>query len=106
MLPKRNSNKTTKCSDYVKSIFFCLPIVISNVLVMFVPFLERTVIDTMLSKDILAQYVFNFEVSSKISAVVLLSLKILIWPNIVDSSEKEEKAKYKKIWFKGCFCIN
>ncbi|TOI94732.1 hypothetical protein CGI49_23505, partial [Vibrio parahaemolyticus] len=78
------------CSDYVKSIFFCLPIVISNVLVMFVPFLERTVIDTMLSKDILAQYVFNFEVSSKISAVVLLSLKILIWPNIVDSSEKEE----------------
>ncbi|MDG2644853.1 oligosaccharide flippase family protein [Vibrio parahaemolyticus] len=105
MLPKRNINKTTKCSDYVKSIFFCLPIVISNVLVMFVPFLERTVIDTMLSKDILAQYVFNFEVSSKISAVVLLSLKILIWPNIVDSSEKEEKAKYKKYGLKVVFVL-
>ena len=100
VLPSKYLNKKTTLADCRKSLYFCFPIVLSNVLVMAVPFLERSIIDVMLLEEELAQYVFNFEVSAKFSAIVLLSIKILIWPNIVDKLEEKEKVKFKKYGYK------
>ncbi|WP_219811914.1 hypothetical protein, partial [Vibrio jasicida] len=96
MFPDKVCNKSIEIKQIVNVLGYCIPLAFANILVMFLPLMERTLIEQQLSLNELAQYVFNFEIASKFTTVFLLCLKLIVWPNIVDSNNSKEKYKYKK----------
>ena len=91
-----NENKKMDMQSYISGVKYCLPIAFSNLLVMAIPLMERMIITTDISTEALAQYVFNFDISTKISAVILIVLKVIVWPKIVSGDAIEEIIRYKK----------
>ena len=96
-------NKEKEVVSIFYGLKYCAPIAISNVLLMTIPFYERIFITNYLTSIQFSQYVFNFELASKITAIILLLLKVIIWPKIAIGSPKEEIKKYyyitKRLFF-------
>ena len=76
---------------------YCAPIAMSNIILMAIPFYERSYILGYVSNIQFSQYVFNFELAAKITAIILLVLKIMVWPKIVGGEVSEELNKYYSV---------
>jgi O-antigen/teichoic acid export membrane protein len=101
----KNENKQKNIQSYVIGVKYCLPIAFSNLLVMAIPLIERVIITTDLTSVALAQYVFNFDISTKLSAVILIVLKVIVWPKIVVGDATEETIRYKKVLKYGVLIV-
>ena len=80
--------------DFFNSVRFCVPVLLANILVMGIPLFERSYLVSKADENLLAQYIFNYELSLKITGLILLVMKILIWPYITDKDESQERKKY------------
>lgn len=76
---------------------FCLPVLFANLIVMLLPLFERAYLIDRVDSVSLAQYIFNFELGAKVSALFLLFMKIIVWPHITDKKSQRERIKYYKV---------
>lgn len=91
-------SECNKCDGVVKSFkepfVFCYPIVLSNVLVVALPFLERFILPGQLDSTEVAMYIFNIDLIGKVTAVSILFLKVIVFPNILKMKIEVQCAKY------------
>ncbi|TMN77042.1 MULTISPECIES: hypothetical protein [unclassified Pseudoalteromonas] len=64
-------------------IVFCFPVVFANLLTMLLPLLERFLLGGLISSGDLALYLFNIDILAKFSSVILLALKVVVFPKIM-----------------------
>lgn len=76
------------------SFVFCYPIVVSNVLVVALPFLERFILPGQLDSTEMATYIFNVDLIGKVTAVSILFLKVIVFPNVLKMNMESQCAKY------------
>ncbi|EJF7264716.1 hypothetical protein M8475_002545 [Vibrio parahaemolyticus] len=94
VLLENNEVNDNVVHSFRDSFFFCYPIVISNALVVALPFIERMKMPLVISNEDVALYIFNIDVIGKISAVSLLVLKVVIFPHILKFDIKEQIIQY------------
>lgn len=90
--------------NFKQMLVFCSPIVFANVLTMLLPFFERYILDGLIDKDGLALYLFNIDILSKVSSILLLVLKVVIYPRIM-LSNKNAQIKLFSSYLKNVFFI-
>jgi len=88
------TNKNTLVG-YREVFTFCIPLAITNSILMLMPLFERSVLTIFYSDNVVATFVFNLEVSMKVVAGVLVVLKVIVWPAIVSSDGVLERFNYK-----------
>lgn len=77
----------TELTSLKEILLFCFPMVIANIITMLLPLIERYFLEGYISSDELALYIFNVDILAKISAIILLMLKVVIFPKIMLSKK-------------------
>jgi len=72
-------------NEVKKAIFFCFPVMCSNCIFLFTPVFERTLIYSSYDHRFLSLYAFNYDLILKFLAVIILSLKVVFYPKIMQS---------------------
>lgn len=110
ILLKNKKSGNAIAPSFKDSFFFCYPVVISNALVVALPFIERVAMPSVISNENVALYIFNVDLVGKVSAVFLLVLKVVVFPNILRFDLKEQVTQYhlylkKLVLFLTAACI-
>ncbi len=92
-----SSHNLFKLDGLFDAVKFCVPVLLANILVMGIPLFERSYLVSNTDELLLAQYIFNYELSLKITGLILLVMKILVWPYITDKNESQEKKRYVNV---------
>ncbi|TWO86308.1 hypothetical protein AYI75_04250 [Shewanella algae] len=93
-LDKKNDNKNNL--TYKTSLFFCVPLVFSNLMAMFLPLVERYLLQGLIAPEQMVLYLFNLDFFSKVSGVMLLTLKVVVFPKIILLPENRKVEAFKK----------
>lgn len=75
---------------------FCIPVILTNALVLALPLVERTVLVRWVKLDELGIYVFNLDLVAKFSASLLLIMKLLIFPSVMSTDKGMEVFRYRQ----------
>lgn len=79
-----------------KAMAFLIPISAMNFLILLVPFVERSFLSGRFSDIEVARYIFNFELAMRLSAGLLILMKVVVWPEIATGKPEEEQRRYRK----------
>jgi O-antigen/teichoic acid export membrane protein len=93
-----SDNSVRKSGGLDNALRFCAPIAFTNIVIMLLPVVERGVIQSKLSELDMGVYVFNFELGLKVTTVILLVLKLMVWPLIANGNPEKERKLYR-YWF-------
>lgn len=89
-----DQNARTKIRDGLR---FCVPVVVANSLVLALPLIERAVLFGWAEPGDLGRYVFNFEMVAKFLSVILLVMKVVVFPSVIGGNKENEIVRYR--WY-------
>lgn len=99
-------NRMISLDTIKSSVTFCIPIAIANISVTIIPVIERNLISSLYDTMTLAQFVFNYELISKFTAVSLLIIKISVWPYVACGERRLELIRYKEVLKKSALALS
>lgn len=92
--PARELEKTTGKKELFRALGFLIPVSLTNFLILLVPFIERSFLAGQFSEIEVAQYIFNFEMGFRVSAGLMIVLKVLVWPSVACGDPTRERQNF------------
>lgn len=95
--PELEPDKARGRTVLKKGLAFLIPVSAMNFLILLVPFIERSFLSGRFTDIEVASYVFNFELAVRLSAGLLIIMKVVVWPEVASGEPNDERRKYRKV---------
>lgn len=97
IFPDREADKSREPKALKAALHFTVPVMIASSISQSTPFFERTILSGTLGHEALSQYIFTSEIALKLLAVILLMMRLVVFPRLVSGNPERERSTYRKI---------
>lgn len=95
--PESEHHKARGLKVLQSGLAFLIPISAMNFLILLIPFIERSFLAGRFPDIEVASYIFNFELAARLSAGLLILMKVVVWPEVASGVPEVERRRYKKV---------